>query len=156
MDRASCPESLSNELSAGRAVLAPSPVRIDVVGPHGPLPAGLPDNLVFHGAVPRSEAGGWYDQADVFVLPTHSDGFALTQLEAMAHGLPVIATACCGEVVEDGVNGWLVPPGDPQALAARIRWITENPESIEPMRQAAMLSAAKFGIERMVNALLKR
>jgi len=155
VDRASCPEPSSAKSRTHRTTLARTPVRIDVVGPHGPLPAGLSNNMVFHGAVARSEVGGWYDQADVFVLPTHSDGFALTQLEAMAHGLPVIATPCCGDVVEEGVNGWLVPAGDPQALAERMRWIAENPGALEPMRHAARLTAAKFGLERMVEALVR-
>ena len=142
------------DLVAAVRMLVDAPVRIDVVGPHGPLPPGLPDNMVFHGAVARSEAGGWYEQADVFVLPTYSDGFALTQLEAMAQGVPVIATPCCGEVVEDGVNGWLVPAGDPQALAERIRQIARNPQCLAPMRDAAQQTAARFGLDRMVAALV--
>ena len=156
VDRASCPELSSAISRAHQTLLGRAAVRIDVVGPHGALPTGLPCNLLFHGPVVRSEAGAWYYQADVFVLPTHSDGFALTQLEAMAHGLPVIATPRCGEVVEEGMNGWIIPAGDPQALAARLRWIADNPGALEPMRHAAKLTAAKFGLDRLVEALLER
>jgi len=70
-------------------------VRFDIVGPIGisrDAVASAPSNMRFHGRVSRDQAADWYRQSDVFVLPTISDGFALTQLEAMAHGLPVIAT----------------------------------------------------------------
>ncbi len=142
------------DLVEAARILMTAGIQIDIVGPHGPLPQGLPGNLVFHGAVPRSETAKWYGLADVFVLPTHSDGFALTQLEAMAHGLPVIATTACGDVVVDGVNGTLVPPGNPEALAASIRWMLDHPEQRGAMRVAAQKTLAKFGLEQVANTLL--
>ncbi|MDB4537630.1 glycosyltransferase family 4 protein [Akkermansiaceae bacterium] len=141
------------DLATAAHTLTDLSVQIDVVGPHGILPEGLPSNLVFHGSVPRSEVAAWYDQADVFVLPTHSDGFALTQLEAMAHGVPVIATPSCGQVVIDGVNGWLVPPGDSEALADQIRWMLENRDRHPAMREAARKRAAEFTLDRVAEAL---
>src|SRR5439155_1655374 len=54
--------------------------------------------------VSRKQAAGFYRNADVFILPTLSDGFAITQLEAQAHGLPIIASKFCGKVVENGLN----------------------------------------------------
>jgi len=60
-------------------------------------------------------------KADVFVLPTISDGFALTQLEAMSFGLPVITTPNCGDVVAHGEDGYIIPIRDPAALAAAIQ-----------------------------------
>ena len=64
----------------------------------------------------------------MFVLPTLSDGFAITQLEAMAHGLPVVATPNCGRVVTDGEDGLIVPPADADALASAIdRWPRTRP-----------------------------
>ena len=110
--------------------------------------------LRFHGPVPRSEVDSWYSRTDVFLLPTHSDGFALTQLEAMAHGVPVIATPCCGEVVADGINGWIIPAGDPLALAERIRQISHQPGVLKPMAQAARETAATFTLESIAQALL--
>jgi glycosyltransferase involved in cell wall biosynthesis len=127
---------------------------IDVVGPHGPLPTDLPDCIHFHGAIPRSEVAKWYGNADVFVLPTHSDGFALTQLEAMNHGLPVIATPCCGAVVEDGVNGWVIPPGEPEILANLLKKIANNPEALYTMRRSAKETVDRYGLETVTNALL--
>jgi glycosyltransferase involved in cell wall biosynthesis len=129
------------------------PVVFDVVGGHGPLPRLLPDNLTFHGAVARSEASRWYWQADLFVLPTHSDGFALTQLEAMAHGLPVIATPRCGSVVESGQSGWIVEPGNPGQLAEAIRQALSTPKTLAAMSAAAATRVGEFSVARLSRAL---
>ena len=68
---------------------------------------------------------------DIFVLPSHSEGVSLALLEAMAAGLPVIATAVGGlpEVVTDGENGLLIPPKDPEALAAALARLLADPDS---------------------------
>lgn len=98
-------------------------IQFDIVGPLGILPGAVeaaPKNMTFHGSVSRDRATEWYQYSDLFVLPTLSDGFALTQLEALAHGLPVIATPNCGRVVEDGMTGFIVPARDAQALADAI------------------------------------
>ena len=78
-------------------------------------------NVRWSPAVPRAEVGAWYRWADVFLFPTHSDGFGLTQLEAQEWGAPVIASKNCGEVVEPGRNGFLVEEVSAGALAAAIR-----------------------------------
>jgi glycosyltransferase involved in cell wall biosynthesis len=65
-------------------------------------------NVRLIGPVSRSETDLYYRQCDLFLLPTFSDGFALTQLEAQLWKLPVIATPYCGEVVVNGWNGWIL------------------------------------------------
>src|SRR6266481_1765771 len=57
------------------------------------------------GPVTRKQAAERYRAADIFILPTLSDGFAITQLEAQAYGLPIISSTFCGRVVESGRNG---------------------------------------------------
>lgn len=102
-------------------------------------------NVSWRGPLPRSEVGSAYQQADLFILPTLSDGFALTQLEAMAHGLPVIASQHCGEVVREGENGWLLPDLEPETIAATIRKaLIGLPLEVE---------APSFGLEDMGVAL---
>jgi glycosyltransferase involved in cell wall biosynthesis len=143
-----------HDLADAARLLGDGPCHFDVVGRHPALPTGIPSSMTFHGQVPRNQAREWFERADVFVLPTHSDGFALTQLEAMAHGLPVIATPCCGEVVQDGINGVVVPAGDAAVLAEAIRGLAREPQRLAAMSRAALETVGDFGIDRVGDGLL--
>jgi len=91
--------------------------------------SGSPDVRVA-GPVAGRELPHWYRQADVFCLLSIEEGLALVLAQAMAMGLPVIATANTGaeELIQDGVEGFIVPPRDPAAAAARLRQLAEAPE----------------------------
>ena len=143
-----------HDLADAARLLGEGPCHFDVVGRHPALPTGIPSSMTFHGQVPRNQATEWFERADVFVLPTHSDGFALTQLEAIAHGLPVIATPCCGEVVQDGINGVVVPAGDAAVLAEAIRGLAREPQRLAAMSRAALETVGDFGIDRVGDGLL--
>ena len=108
----------------------------------------------FIGHVAQSEVARRMADADVLVFPTLSDGFGLVQLEAMAQGLPVIATAACGEVVRDGVDGFVVPPGESVALVERLRRLRREPDLYAAMSFAALVRATEFGPDRHLAALL--
>jgi glycosyltransferase involved in cell wall biosynthesis len=111
-------------------LLEDEPVQFDIVGPVGiseVAVASAPKNMTFHGRATRDQTADWYRQSDVFVLPTLSDGFAITQLEAMSYGLPVVATPSCGAVVSDGVDGFIVPSRNADALAKTFqRYMVES------------------------------
>ncbi|MBI2706469.1 MAG: glycosyltransferase family 4 protein [Actinobacteria bacterium] len=83
---------------------------------------------------------------DVYVLASHREGFPRSAMEACATGLPVVATNIrgCRQVVEDGVTGLLVPPGDPDALARAVADLVSDPQRRREMGTAA---AAKAGEE---------
>ena len=119
----------------------------------------LPGNMTFHGPVSRDGAALWYRQSDVFVLPTLSDGFALTQLEALAHGLPVIVTPNCGRVVREGKTGFIIPPRDPQALADAILRFVHHPSLAQEMapfcRQAVKAYSVDAYGKRLVEIIQK-
>ena len=87
------------------------------------------------GPVSRAEARRHYQQADVFILPTHSDGFALTQLEAAACGLPVVASQFCGDVVRHHQNGLRLSEVSPSAIVDAIRKLAQSPRLVGAMRQ---------------------
>jgi glycosyltransferase involved in cell wall biosynthesis len=88
---------------------------------------GISEHVVFAGH--RPDARQLLAAADVFVLPSRHEGMPLVALEAMAAGLPVVATRVIGsaEVVDDGVTGALVRPGDPAALGAAVARLLTSP-----------------------------
>jgi glycosyltransferase involved in cell wall biosynthesis len=114
-----------------------------------------PDNIEWVGPVVRDEASSLYRRADLFVLPTISDGFAITQLEAMAYGVPVIATSRCGEVVVDGLTGYLIPTCDGQALAAAIQRFIDDRGLSEKMRESCLQRAREFSLDAYASRLLR-
>jgi glycosyltransferase involved in cell wall biosynthesis len=111
------------------------------------------------GKIPRASVQSEFLAADVFVLPTLSDGFALAHLEALACAVPVITTPNCGSVVRDGIDGFIVPIRDPEALADAIERIVTNPNLRSRMSQNARARARehtweKYG-ERLLHAFSK-
>jgi D-inositol-3-phosphate glycosyltransferase len=84
---------------------------------------GVADRVTLVGAVPAGEMPAWYRSADMLVATPWYEPFGLTPLEAMACGVPVVATEVGGltDTVVDGITGDLVPPRDPRALAIALR-----------------------------------
>jgi glycosyltransferase involved in cell wall biosynthesis len=84
--------------------------------------AGLASNVVLRGRVDAGELHGWYEAATLFVHPTLYEGSSIVTLEAMSHRRAVVASRAGGlpDKVIPGVTGWLVPPGNEDALAAAI------------------------------------
>ena len=92
---------------------------------------GLRDAVQFLGALPSDDnVARWYRRADIFCLPSVQEGFGMVFVEAMASGLPVVATlaAAIPEVVPRNRAGLLVPPANPEALAAALVTLLRNPE----------------------------
>jgi len=96
---------------------------------------GVASRVVFRGKIPPDELQASYARAAVCVLPSvldargDTEGLGVVLLEAMNHGTPVIASRVGGipDIVEDGVSGLLVPPGDADALAAALRRLRDDP-----------------------------
>ena len=106
------------------------------------------DRVEFLGAVPRSHMNELYQWADVFVLPSVSEGSATVTYEALMSGVPVITTANAGSIVRDGVDGVLVPIRDSGAIARALQGYRANPRLLEAHTQAAFLARDRAGLER--------
>jgi glycosyltransferase involved in cell wall biosynthesis len=127
------------------------------VGSHYMRPSYLEEasrHVTMLGQMSQSGVREQMERADVLVFPTLSDGFGLVQLEAMAAGLPVIATSCCGGVVQHGIDGMLVPPRDSSAIAAALEQLRAAPDNYERLSMAASIRANDFSPENHFNALL--
>ena len=122
------------------------PVKFTLVGSSNIDLAYLKEraNINWRGPCARTDAIPFFDSADVFLIPTHSDGFAITQLEAQASGLPIIASKNCGAVVEHGRNGLLLPDVTPQSIFGAVTWCLQNPTHLEEMSEEALRQSAKF------------
>jgi len=121
---------------------------------------GLSGSAELRGATTEPETA--LQAMDIFALPSLSEACPNVLLEAMASGLPVVATRVGGNpaLVEDEVTGLLVPPGDPDALAKAIIRLMEDPMLADRLGAAAReVVCARFGVNRMlarVQALYER
>ena len=116
------------------------PVEFWMVGPVEIANAstiGDAGRVKWFGPVTRNQAAEFYRDADVFILPTLSDGFAITQLEAQAHGLPVITSKFCGKVVENGVNGIILEEPTATCIAAVVRDCIANADRLQELASAS-------------------
>ena len=97
---------------------------------------------------------GLYRLASVFVIASEIETQGLASLEAAASGLPIIAVRATPltELVEDGVTGYLVAPGDVEAMADRVRNVLQNPDHAQAMGQAARAMAQKHSLENSLAA----
>ncbi len=157
------PEKNHETLIAAAAALAPShpSLRFAIVG-DGSRRAELQalarargvDHVVdFLGH--REDVPAVLAAADLFVLPSRSEAFPNSAIEAMAAGLPVIATAVGGllDLVEHGRTGLLVPPCDPESLASAIASLVRDPASAQRLGAAARHEVtSRYGFDRMVHS----
>jgi D-inositol-3-phosphate glycosyltransferase len=116
------------------------------------------DAVRFVGHVEDQELLDYYSAADVFALPSSSEAQGLVALEAMACGLPVVATAVGGllSTIEDGRTGFLVPPGEVRALADRLQTLLGNESQRQAIGTAARQAVEQeFSWTRAVEATLE-
>ena len=106
------------------------------------------------GAVPHEKMPEVYRTADILLFPTVREGFGLVAAEAMACGLPVVASNCSSlpELIDDGRGGFLCPVGDVEAFAGKIRLLAENPHLRREMGEYNRAKVEElFTLNRMVD-----
>jgi glycosyltransferase involved in cell wall biosynthesis len=115
--------------------------------------ASAPPSMCFVGKITRDQTEEWYRSADLFVLPTISDGFAITQIEAMSQGLPVITTPNCGAVVTHGIDGVIVPAGESETLAKAISALAADRKMLGDMSYHALQKSKQFHLPRQADEI---
>jgi glycosyltransferase involved in cell wall biosynthesis len=124
----------------------------------GPTQISVPQDLKLHpqcrwfGGAPRVEVDSYYRDADVFILPTLSDGFGLTQLEAQSWKLPVHASRYSGEVVQDGFNGVLLGEVSGEAIANVLREFLQAPHTLSAMSVRSAVDD-RFSLKALASSL---
>jgi phosphatidylinositol alpha-mannosyltransferase len=99
------------------------------------------------GNVPHEELPPYHAASEVFCAPaTGRESFGIVLVEAMAAGLPMVASDIPGyrEVVRDGIDGMLVPPRDPAALARAVSEILDDPDTAKRFGEAGRARAARY------------
>lgn len=112
----------------------------------------------YHGAT--NDVPSWMAKCRIFVYPSYyPEGVPRCAIQAIASGRPIITcnTPGCKETVEDGVNGFIVPPKNANALAEKMIWMIENPDMIEQMAEASRrLAESKFDVNQINQELINR
>ncbi len=112
---------------------------------HSELPSAMvrQRGVELAGALSQRELFDLMARSDVLVLPTLCDSFGLVVAEALMHGVPVLTTANAGaaDLIEEGVNGWVVPADDVAALGERLAWCEAHLDSLRAMRLQVSESA---------------
>jgi glycosyltransferase involved in cell wall biosynthesis len=145
------------ELLDAIRILNGAPIEFHLVGSAGiEFPSDVLRNpqVLIHGPVPRGAVSRYYAGADLFILPSLSDGFGLTQLEALAHGLPTIASRHCGDVVEDAINGLRIDPISGEAIASALLSCLGDSTRLNAWARAAVVTARQFRGDSVASELI--
>lgn len=129
-------------------------------GPERPLL----ESFIFHKKLTNIELTGavsntknYLQQCDILVIPSVKEGVPYVLLEAMAAGLPIIATTVGGisEIIQSGMNGILIPPRDPEALAQQLIALAHNHELRMRLAHAAQKTIKHYSLKTMLAAMNK-
>jgi glycosyltransferase involved in cell wall biosynthesis len=129
--------------------------RFVLIGP-GDIPAH-PENCLFTGQMEPETIRLWLRAADCFILPTHTEAVPTSVMEAFACGIPAITTDIggCPEIVEEGINGLMVPVNNIQALRKAVVWMHAHPlERMEMGRKARITVTEQYDHTVLINRLI--
>jgi D-inositol-3-phosphate glycosyltransferase len=117
---------------------------------------GMEDIILFLGKRDQDFLPYYYSAAEVLVMPSHYESFGMVALEAMACGTPVVASQVGGLafLVQDGITGYVVPDGDPQALADRLIYLIREPQLRRKMGEQAAAYAQEYAWDQIANRIL--
>lgn len=115
------------------------------------------DAVTFHGKLPYDEVAKQMAGSDLFILPSYYEALGCVYLEAMACGLPAVGVKGMGidEIIEDGVNGYTVPPHDEKALTQVMRTLYEDRALLKKMGENARKTAERYSWDASAKMLEK-
>jgi len=144
------------------------PVRLMIAG-DGPLMDALKKQalnlvldkrVIFCGYIPNEETPDYYNASDIFIFPTlRLESFGIVLAEAMACEKPIIASdiGSIPYVIDNGINGLLIPPGDYKELAKQIEFLSGNKKFAEMLsKNAGLKSHEKFNLDKMIEDTIER
>lgn len=111
-------------------------------------------DLEFMGHLGKDAMAREFSRADVFVLPSLAEGSASVTAEALGAGVPVVTTKASGSIVRDGVDGTIVPEGNPEAIAKAVEAIVKDRDLRESMSRAARERAQQFGWDGFAKSVI--
>jgi glycosyltransferase involved in cell wall biosynthesis len=137
------------------------PWRLTFIG-DGPLMGEVRERIARHGLGDFVHSTGWLDaaevqrvlaDADILCMPSLSEGLPVVAIEALNHGLAIIATDIPGvrDVVDDGLNGYRVPFGNIEAFAHKLQWLIESDATLLAMKHASWEKARSFDLTRIAD-----
>jgi len=118
---------------------------------------GLEKNVEFIGRIPREETFPYYQEASIFVLPSLNEGMSNAMLEALASGLPLVATDTGGtrELLKEGVNGFIIKMKDSRDIAEKLETLIRDKELRIKMGNESRKKAEKMSWERVADQYRK-
>jgi len=127
-----------------------------VLGGPGTVPEH-PANCQFPGVIDHSAIRTWFQAADCYILPTHTEAIPTSVMEAFSCGIPAVTTDVggCPEIVEDGISGKMVSVGNVPALKDAVLWMQDNPkERLEMGKKARATAINRFDHRILIEQLM--
>ena len=120
-------------------------------------PDHQPSNVSFVGNIPNRKLMSYYDQAQIFLLPSYSETFGIVVLEAMARGLVILASdlPCLREYLREGINGFFFPVGDVEKMKQLIFHIRDNPDLRQEISVNNLRDVRRFTVARQAEQFRK-
>lgn len=115
----------------------------------------LNQKITFVGNIPNKDVSKYMKEADIFVLPSLSEGFPVVILEAMASGLPIVTTKIRGipEIVKEGINGFLVEPRSSKKIAEKVVFLLRNENVATSISENNKVDVKQYSWENVVKRL---
>jgi glycosyltransferase involved in cell wall biosynthesis len=119
-------------------------------------PENISKNILMVGRVPNKDLFDYYDRCQILFFPSHTEAFGITILEAMARGLVLLISDLPGirEIVKEGRNGYLFPPGNIEKMRELFLYLIHNPMEIERISRNNLADAHRFSVEKQAEKYL--